>query len=123
MGSITLRHPEPIPDGWTQGDCEAWEERAAILELDGRFDRETAEWLAQDEIDARKRKERQRWERETWESRARTDQERKNFEQQLKQAAETVRSWPKWKQRAVSESVRIPTQPKYRLNRGAVGRG
>lgn len=48
------RHPEPIPDGWTQGDCEAWEERAAILEIDGGFDRETAEELAKTEIGERK---------------------------------------------------------------------
>lgn len=111
MGSITPRHPTPIPDGWTQGDCEAWEEQVIILELDGGLDRETAEWLAQDKIDARKRKEQQRREYERWESRVRTDQERRDFEQQLRQAVKTVRSWPEWKQRAVSASVRIPTQP------------
>lgn len=49
------RHPEPIPPGWTQGDCEAWEERTAILELDGGLDRETAEWLATAEIEERRR--------------------------------------------------------------------
>lgn len=55
MGSMNVpRHPTPIPDGWTQADCEAWEERAAILELDGGMDREAAERVAVDETGERR---------------------------------------------------------------------
>lgn len=53
---IVPRHPEPIPDGWTQGDCEAWEERAAIREYDGGLDRAMAEMMAQLEIEARRKR-------------------------------------------------------------------
>lgn len=54
---LVKRHPTPIPDGWTMGDCEAWEERAAIIEIDGGLDRDTAERAAVAEIDARKHRE------------------------------------------------------------------
>lgn len=48
----------------------------------------------------------------------RTSQERAAFERQLREATETVSLWPAWKQRAVSESVRIPIQPQYRTSSG-----
>ncbi len=43
----------------------------------------------------------------------RTPEEYKEFEAQLKQAVKEIMSWPKWKQKAIAESVQIPQQPEY----------